>query len=67
MKKVRFNGLIYTVEEEFHDSYKLSGSLWVKKSECKEIVMLSNRAKIGLSIIAVFWFSLIVYILSVII
>lgn len=37
MKKIKFNGFIYTVEEEFHDSYKLSGGFWVKKSECEKV------------------------------
>lgn len=34
MKKVTYNGLIYTVEDESLHHYKLSGIGWKKKSEC---------------------------------
>jgi len=37
MKKIIYRGDIYTVEEESSDFYKLSGNIWVKKSQCKEI------------------------------
>ncbi len=37
MKKVKYQNEVWTVLDEFHDSYQLDGALWVKKSECEEI------------------------------
>jgi len=40
LKRVIYNGEIYIVEEEALDFYKLTGEIWVKKSECEEIEFL---------------------------
>ena len=46
MNKVTYNGEIYTVEEEFHEYYRLSGSLWVKKNLCKQVPKFTILAAI---------------------
>lgn len=62
MNKVTYNGEIYTVEEEFNDYYRLSGSLWVKKNLCKQapkfqiLAALKNLTIEKIALIAVFLF-----------
>ena len=34
LKKVTYNGLIYTVEDEAGNFYKLTANGWVKKEDC---------------------------------
>ncbi len=36
MRKVIYKGNLYTVEDEAMNFYKLSGDLWVRKSDCNE-------------------------------
>ena len=62
MKTVKFENEIYTVEEEFHDSYLLSCGLWVKKDLCKEIsdvpIVLTVIARTILVLILILLFTL---------
>ena len=62
MKTVKFENEIYTVEEEFHDSYLLSCGLWVKKDLCNEIsdvpIVLTVIARTILVLILILLFTL---------
>ena len=62
MKTVKFENEIYSVEEEFHDSYLLSNGIWVKKDLCEEIpdvpVVLTVIARTVLVLILILLFIL---------
>ena len=54
MKKIIYRGDIYTVEEESSDFYKLSGNIWVKKSQCKEISSVITLERVALALAIAF-------------
>ena len=62
MKTIKFENEIYTVEEEFHDSYLLSNQLWVKKDLCEEIpdspLVLTVIARTAIVLIIIILFTL---------
>ena len=62
MKTVKFENELYSVEEEFHDSYLLSGNIWVKKDMCEEIhdipIVLTILARTTIVLIIIILFTL---------
>ena len=55
MKRVIYGGEIFTVEEEALDFYKLTGEIWVKKTECEEIQFLKiAKERVFLAIALIF-------------